>query len=77
MSAEDAAVEETMVLLLNLLSLPLDEKSGASPLSAQAQKERITRLLVERISAQARLEPLLVVFEDVHWAVPTPLDALV
>jgi predicted ATPase len=66
-----------MVLLLNLLSLPLDEKSGASPLSAQAQKERITRLLVERISAQARLEPLLVVFEDVHWAVPTPLDALV
>ena len=68
--------DDALGLLANLLSLSTRASEDAAPGSTQAHKERTTELLVENIIGQARQQPLLILFEDVHWADPTTLDIL-
>jgi class 3 adenylate cyclase len=66
-------------LVAALLSLPRDRYPTLN-LSPKKQKEKILEVLVGQLEARSRRQPVLMVFEDVHWIDPTSqelLDALV
>jgi predicted ATPase len=45
-------------------------------MSPQKQKQRTIEVVVEGLVALAKSNPVLIVFEDVHWIDPTTLEAL-
>ncbi|MFN0315300.1 MAG: AAA family ATPase [Burkholderiales bacterium] len=69
------ALDSIMPLFAALLSLPA-EKYPALNFSPQKQKEKLLEALVEQIGGLARTQPVLMVFEDVHWVDPTTQEAL-
>ena len=69
-------VEETMALFAAMLSIPVDGRYPPLALNAQRQKERTLALFAEGLVNLARQEPVLFLFEDVHWSDPTSLEAL-
>ena len=74
-----AEMAEVAPLFAALLSLPA-ERYPPLNLSPQKRKERTLEALTGQVEALARLGPVLVVVEDVHWVDPTSqelLDALV
>jgi class 3 adenylate cyclase/predicted ATPase len=68
-SKQDAA------FLADLLSLPNDGRYPALELTPQQRRERTLGALLGQIETLARNNPLLVTFEDAHWADPTSLEA--
>ena len=63
-------------LFANLLAIPTDDRYPPLDLSPQRQKERTIEALVEQIEQLARRQPVLMVYEDVHWIDPTTLELL-
>ncbi|HEX5796388.1 MAG TPA: AAA family ATPase, partial [Geminicoccaceae bacterium] len=63
-------------LLAELLSIPTGERGPAVRLSPERRKTRTLAALMARIEALAARDPLLVVFEDVHWIDPTSRELL-
>ena len=61
--------------LANLLSLP-EERDRLPDFSPQKRKETTLLTLLARLQGLAELEPVLAVFEDVHWIDPTSLELL-
>jgi class 3 adenylate cyclase/tetratricopeptide (TPR) repeat protein len=59
-----------------MLSLPHEERYGPLTMTPRLVKEETIRVLVDVVKAAARIEPCLVLFEDVHWADPTTLETL-
>ena len=45
-------------------------------MTPQRQKDETIRALVDLVEAAARRDPVLVLFEDAHWADPTSLEVL-
>jgi len=70
MSGDDAA------LLADLLSLPGTGAAPAPELAPQRKKEKTFELLTRALEAAARRQPLLMVFEDIHWIDPTSRELL-
>jgi len=71
------ALDETVPLLAALLSVPLRE--GRYPplvLTPQQQRQRTLDTLVTWLLAAAERQPVLVVWEDLHWADPSTLELL-
>jgi class 3 adenylate cyclase len=63
-------------LIGRLLSLPAEARYGQLAMSPQKQKEETIRALIGLIEAAASRQPVLILFEDLHWADPTTLEAL-
>ena len=63
-------------LIGRLLSLPAEARYGMLSMTPQKQKEETIRALNDMIDAAASRQPLLVLFEDLHWADPTTLESL-
>ncbi|MFG3595376.1 AAA family ATPase [Bradyrhizobium sp. RDI18] len=70
-----ATATESMPLLAELLSLPADRYCPVS-LSPPAKKERTLQALLRQVEDLSRRNPVLWVFEDVHWIDPTSLELL-
>jgi class 3 adenylate cyclase/predicted ATPase len=71
------ANERTMGLIAGLLSIPVPEgRYPAQTLSAQQQKQRTLETLVSWLLEEAERQPLLVVWEDLHWADPSTLELI-
>ncbi|WP_245309482.1 adenylate/guanylate cyclase domain-containing protein [Bradyrhizobium retamae] len=70
-----ATAAEYMPLLAELLSLPSDRYCPVS-LSPPAKKERTLQALLRQVEDLSRRNPVLWVFEDVHWIDPTSLELL-
>jgi class 3 adenylate cyclase/predicted ATPase len=68
-SADDAA------LFAEMLSLPNDGRFPALALSSEQRRQRTLDTLIGQIEALARQNPVLMIFEDVHWTDPTSLEA--
>lgn len=66
---------ETLALLAALMSIPGDDLPTLK-MSPQQQRERTQAVLLEQLLALAAQSPVLVLFEDVHWADPTTLEAI-
>ena len=70
MSDEDAA------LLAQMLSLPNDGRYPALDLAPHQRRQRTLAALARRIEGIARKTPVLMVYEDAHWADPSSLEAI-
>src|SRR6516165_1070340 len=58
-------------LLVELLSLPGGERFPPLDLNPQRKKERTLEAVIRQLAALARRQPVLMIFEDLHWIDPT------
>ena len=63
--------DEDVAFLADLLALPASERYPLPNLSSQRKKERTLEALIRRLEKLARLQPLVMVFEDAQWIDPT------
>jgi hypothetical protein len=68
--------DEDVGLLADLLSLPGSERHPLPNLSPQRKKERTLEALTRQLEGLARRQPVMAVFEDVHWLDPTSGELL-
>ena len=76
LSGADQAISDAAPLMAALLSIPVSGRYPPINLSPQRQKEKTIEALTDRFSALARHAPVLLLFEDLHWADPTTLDVM-
>ncbi|MCA6104937.1 adenylate/guanylate cyclase domain-containing protein [Bradyrhizobium australafricanum] len=62
--------------LANLLSLPVSDRYRQPELSPQKRKEMTLAAFLAQLGALAARQPVLIIFEDAHWADPTSLELL-
>ena len=68
---------EVVPLFAGLLSVPLPaERYAALTVTPQQQKQQTLDTLVAWLAAEAERQPVLVAWEDLHWADPTTLEML-
>jgi predicted ATPase len=70
----DVADESDFELLAELLSLP--NSAAALNLSTPRKREKLFEVLLRQLAVLARQQPVLTVFEDVHWIDPTSRELL-
>ena len=63
-------------LLVELLSLPGGDRFAPLELSPQRKKERTFAALLRQLEGLARTQPVLMIFEDLHWIDPTSREFL-
>ena len=68
-SVQDAA------LIAEMLSLPNDGRYPALDLSPEQRRRRTLEALTAQVEALSRQNPVLMIFEDAHWADPTSLES--
>jgi class 3 adenylate cyclase/predicted ATPase len=64
------------VLVAELLSLPTDGPPSVDAGSPQKRRQLLLQALVRQVESLAALEPVLMVFEDLHWIDATSLELL-
>jgi predicted ATPase len=69
------ALGEVLPLVAALLGIETGERYPPLALSPQRQKQRTLEVLVDQVEGAAR-QPVLAVYEDVHWADPTTRELL-
>jgi class 3 adenylate cyclase/tetratricopeptide (TPR) repeat protein len=62
--------------IASMLSIPCDARYGAISMTPQKQKSETLRALVDLTEAAARKRPSVALYEDMHWADPTSLEAM-
>jgi class 3 adenylate cyclase len=62
--------------IASMLSIPCEERYGAHTMTPQKHKDETLRTLVDLAEAAARKQPTVMLYEDLHWADPTSLEAL-
>ena len=67
---------EAVPLMAALLSVPLVERYPPLHWSPQQQKQKTQETLVAWLVAEAERQPVLAVWEDLHWADPSTLEWL-
>jgi predicted ATPase/class 3 adenylate cyclase len=68
--------DQSVAVLANLLSLPPSNRYRLPELTPQSRKEKTLAALSAQLEALAATQPVLVIFEDVHWIDPTSLELL-
>ena len=70
------AFGEVVPLVATLLGIATVERYPAPTLSPPRQKQRTLEVLVDQVEGLAAEQPVLAVYEDVHWVDPTTLELL-
>jgi predicted ATPase/class 3 adenylate cyclase len=68
-SIQDAA------LIAEMVSLPNDGRYPALELTPQQRRQKTLEALTAQMETLSRQKPVLMIFEDAHWADPTSLEA--
>ena len=68
--------QDAVALLAMMLGLPLRAPYRVPMASPQELRERTVTILLERLYALARQQPVLLVVEDLHWADPSTLEVI-
>ena len=77
LDASRQPLAEVVPLLAALLAVPLPEgRYAALTLPPQPQRQQTLDALVVWLLAQAERQPVLAVYEDLHWADPSTLELL-
>jgi class 3 adenylate cyclase/predicted ATPase len=63
-------------LIAEMLLLPNDGRYPTLELAPQQRRQRTLEALTAQMEALSRSNPVLMIFEDVHWIDPTSLEAL-
>ena len=69
-------LEDVVPLFAALLSVPLPERYPPLNLTPQRQRQKTQEALVAWLLEEAERQPVLAVWEDLHWADPSTLDVL-
>jgi predicted ATPase/class 3 adenylate cyclase len=69
-------VQESAPLFADLLAIPTGGRYRPLDLSPQHRKERIFQALLNQVAGLASRQPVLALYEDVHWIDPTTLELL-
>ncbi len=72
--ARSATPREDAALIAEMLSLPNDRRYPALEFSPQQRRQKTMEALIGQIEAIARETPVLMIFEDAHWADPSSLE---
>jgi class 3 adenylate cyclase/predicted ATPase len=75
-AAASGDVEQVTPLFAALLSVPTGERYAPLVLSPQQQKDATVAALVNHLLGQARDQPLVIAFEDLHWIDPTSREVI-
>jgi class 3 adenylate cyclase len=67
---------EDVALIADLLSVPIDDRYPTLKFDPQRKKEKIFEALIRRLTNRARWRPVLMLFEDAHWADASSLELL-
>ncbi|NOJ45398.1 adenylate/guanylate cyclase domain-containing protein [Bradyrhizobium archetypum] len=67
---------EAVPLLADLLSIPTDDRYPPLNLTPQKRKEKTLQVQVAQVEGLAAQQPLLMLWEDIHWSDPTTLESL-
>jgi class 3 adenylate cyclase len=67
---------ESVALVADLLSLPGDTRTALPDLTPQKRKQKTLAALLTQLEGLAGQQPVLIVFEDLHWIDPTSLELL-
>ena len=71
-----APSEEDIALIAELLSLPHSARYRVPDLTPQRKKEKTLEALVRYLAGFAQRQPLLMIFEDLHWTDATSREFL-
>jgi predicted ATPase/class 3 adenylate cyclase len=69
-------LSEAVPLLADLLSIPVGDRYPSLNLTPQKRKEKTLHAQLAQIEGLAAQQPVLLVFEDVHWSDPTTRELL-
>ena len=69
-------LSQVVPLLADLLSVPSGERYPLLDLSPQKRKEKTLQAQVAQLEGLAARQPVLMVWEDVHWSDPTTRESL-
>ena len=69
-------IAETAPLFASLLSIPTGDRYPPLALSAAQQRRLTLAALLDQLEGLARKKPVLILFEDAHWADATSLEVL-
>jgi class 3 adenylate cyclase len=67
---------DAVPLLADLLSIPTGERYPPLDLTPQKRKERTLHAQLAQVEGLAARQPVLMVFEDIHWSDPTTRESL-
>ena len=76
MLAQTSTSIEDAALFAEMLSLPNDGRYPALELTPEQRRQRTLDALILQVQALTRASPVLMIFEDAHWADPTSLEVL-
>jgi len=74
--AANAPAEGDVQSLAELLAVPLDNRYPALELTPQRKKEKTFEALLRQVAGLAERQPVLMIFEDLHWADPSSRELL-
>jgi predicted ATPase len=74
--AQSFTPRQHTALLAEMMSLPNDGRYPALELTAQQRRQKTLEALTAQLEALSRSNPVLMIFEDVHWIDPTSLEVL-
>jgi predicted ATPase len=74
--AATAPAEGDVQSLAELLAVPLDNRYPALELTPQRKKEKAFEALLRQVAGLAKRQPVLMIFEDLHWADPSSRELL-
>jgi class 3 adenylate cyclase len=69
-------LSEAVPLLADLLSIPTGDHYPALNLTSHKRKEKTLRTQLAQVEGLASHQPVMMVFEDIHWSDPTTLESL-
>jgi class 3 adenylate cyclase/predicted ATPase len=69
-------LDEAVPLAAALLGLPTGDRFQPLSLGPHRQKQRTFEVLIEQLAGLARTQPVLELYEDLHWADPSTLELL-
>ena len=73
--AQSSTPPQDAALLADMLSLPNDRRYPALEMTPQQRRQKTLEALFAQVETFARKSPVLMIFEDAHWADPTTLEA--
>ena len=62
--------------LAGLLNLPTEQRYGESRMTPAQERQQTLQAVIGQIESVSRLKPVLMLFEDIHWADPSTLELL-
>jgi predicted ATPase len=72
--AQTSTSKQNAALFAEMLSLPNDGRYPALNMDPQQRRQKTLEALTAQVEVLSRQKPVLMIFEDAHWADPTSLE---